>query len=649
MAYVAVFVITWFFGLLNRTVQMFDRLRFWCSVLHAIFVPSQGLMNAVIFGGVLEADSPLVQLFCGDWLQSIVNRLFSMRLKVDEVVEQENQLHAQNTLLSSSEARDEEIQHGTVRMFLSTLNLGECLLDKLGDLTTWIPPGYDLYAIGVQECLCLDELRRLIHDLLGGPVEYTMYCNEIGSTNTTLGFHGFIALTVFVKTRLVESGAISKTDTATKEVKKGVNLVVTRAANKGTVGLPFQIYDQSVAFLTAHFASDNRGRSKKEKRNNDARSMLQDIVLQPEDVGCDMQFEHDHVFLLGDLNYRMAADPRDILSYLVAATTLEYELSGKDANWLMHMYQRDFFGFEVGVKRDTPQMTQMAAQRWERLLQYDELRMVMSANEVFTGFKEMPAHFPPSYRRKKGHLRGDCGDYTDLQRLYSAYTTNVEEDNTTPELKGMRPPSYTDRIIFHSLPDQEHLLRPAAYLLCDSLRGSDHRPVSMVCDLIVNKTVTLSTVATSLVQKCSVISLKMTALSADLKDASEPTKGKEAAFQSASASPASSPFVDLDEPNHLKMDVLKNAEHITESAPLDKNVHKLIVVFPLPSEDPLMFQRKVHDVARALGVTYRAKGHTVERLLIESRHLSNTASRSSMSLTSEFKWTAAIHTQLEVH
>ena len=46
--------------------------------------------------------------------------------------------------------------------------------------------------------------------------------------------------------------------------------------------------------------------------------------------------------------------------------------------------------------------------------------------------------------------------------------------------RALRPPSYTDRILYHSLPDQAGRLKVQAYDLCDKLRISDHRAVSMV-------------------------------------------------------------------------------------------------------------------------------------------------------------------------
>jgi hypothetical protein len=52
-----------------------------------------------------------------------------------------------------------------------------------------------------------------------------------------------------------------------------------------------------------------------------------------------------------------------------------------------------------------------------------------------------------------------------------------------------RVPSYTDRILFHSLADVRGSLSLVAYELCDALTGSDHRPVSAAFELRLNKKV----------------------------------------------------------------------------------------------------------------------------------------------------------------
>jgi hypothetical protein len=82
------------------------------------------------------------------------------------------------------------------------------------------------------------------------------------------------------------------------------------------------------------------------------------------------------------------------------------------------------------------------------------------------------------YRRKRG-AEGDCGDYTDTSRVSGAFTTQIAAEGAV-QATGVRPPSYTDRILAHSLEDRKDFLRRGPYELCDAVRGSDHRPVSQV-------------------------------------------------------------------------------------------------------------------------------------------------------------------------
>lgn len=128
-----------------------------------------------------------------------------------------------------------------------------------GSLDEWVPPDYDVYCVGVQvsslqtpisssigppspsslihfspnttpqECAILQDLRTALHAHLGGPEHYTMFTAEIGAANLLFGT---IALTVFARTREVESGAFARIDALAGSLRNGVNLVVTKTANK---------------------------------------------------------------------------------------------------------------------------------------------------------------------------------------------------------------------------------------------------------------------------------------------------------------------------------------------------------------------------------------------------------------------------------
>lgn len=152
-------------------------------------------------------------------------------------------------------------------------------------LARWLPWGYDLYVIGVQESACLREMRRSVHEYLGGwmcgweywmvdgnigcwiwgrvsfsvvyfgglkdsppslhqqptivlitpstggPEAYTFFGREIGDARV---LHGLIAVTIFVRTRHVREGVFQVQQGAVNRVATGVNLgPMGRAANKG--------------------------------------------------------------------------------------------------------------------------------------------------------------------------------------------------------------------------------------------------------------------------------------------------------------------------------------------------------------------------------------------------------------------------------
>jgi hypothetical protein len=58
-----------------------------------------------------------------------------------------------------------------------------------------------------------------------------------------------ISLSVFARTDEVKNGNFVPYDGANARVVQGVNLGVTKAGNKGAVGMGFRYYDASIAFL----------------------------------------------------------------------------------------------------------------------------------------------------------------------------------------------------------------------------------------------------------------------------------------------------------------------------------------------------------------------------------------------------------------
>ncbi|CAI5746712.1 unnamed protein product [Peronospora destructor] len=149
-------------------------------------------------------------------------------------------------------------------IFTSTFNMGEKDVNE-SELCEWIPLEHDVYVIGVQECMDLADfqIKILRHLVSGSTSKYVHYSREIGKRATALGYHGYIALCIFVRATAVSSGRFrmhhrQSSNKNAQEVFRGKSLLVFgRASNKGAVGMSFRFDDTSFAFATCHLASDS--------------------------------------------------------------------------------------------------------------------------------------------------------------------------------------------------------------------------------------------------------------------------------------------------------------------------------------------------------------------------------------------------------
>ncbi|KAG6977262.1 hypothetical protein JG688_00000501 [Phytophthora aleatoria] len=264
-----------------------------------------------------------------------------------------------------------------IAIFASTFNMGEKDVNE-SELREWIPLGQDVYVIGVQECMDLADLQIKIlrHLVSGSTSKYVHYSREIGKRATALGYHGYIALCIFVRATAVASGRFrmphrQSSNKNAQEVFRGKSLLLFgRASNKGAVGMSFRFDNTSFAFVTCHLASDSsslkRAKRKKssnavllqaqkasdssmelnysgnaqssggdsggsktsvsdgmtmethqppskvERRNQDAMEILQQLYLDEEDYGFGFPHLHHHSFILGDFNYLTSSDHKPV-------------------------------------------------------------------------------------------------------------------------------------------------------------------------------------------------------------------------------------------------------------------------------------------------------------------------------------------------
>lgn len=173
-----------------------------------------------------------------------------------------------------------------VRIWTGTWNMAEIPLPE-GALGHLVPLGFDVYALGLQECMHADSLLGALRAHLGA--EYTELHHRVGSTIKRLGFHGHVCVVVYVREWMVTSGMVRVSRAVRGAVALGKNLVITRAANKGAVAvaLPIRLPDgtgalsvpSALVFVSCHLTSDASGKTKLKARNRNAVSMLQQLGL----------------------------------------------------------------------------------------------------------------------------------------------------------------------------------------------------------------------------------------------------------------------------------------------------------------------------------------------------------------------------------
>eukprot|EP01105_Mastigella_eilhardi_P025818 TRINITY_DN7160_c0_g1_i1.p1 TRINITY_DN7160_c0_g1~~TRINITY_DN7160_c0_g1_i1.p1 ORF type:complete len:899 (-),score=261.26 TRINITY_DN7160_c0_g1_i1:102-2771(-) len=137
--------------------------------------------------------------------------------------------------------------------------------------------------------------------------------------------------------------------------------------NKGGIGVRFNIGDTTFCIVNSHLNAhlDNIAR-----RNQDYRDISRRIVfggggapgaspsVADDDTGCLSIFDHDYLFWMGDLNYRLAAPADDI--------------------------------FEKIKKED-----------YSALMPWDQLMQQMKSGQAFEVFQEAPLRFAPTYKYDK--------------------------------------------------------------------------------------------------------------------------------------------------------------------------------------------------------------------------------------------------------
>lgn len=235
-----------------------------------------------------------------------------------------------------------------ISIMLGTWNVGGAPIPPV--LDGWVPnissKQFDIYVLAFQECGMVDKkipVNESIdrHFAIGRRPDYVTLVSE-----------SMWELRLFVVVRRSLVRMIRNLRVDTKATGK-----FQIFGNKGGIGCAFDLLETRLCFVSAHLAARTE---RVVERNNMLRQMLETLKLSSSPT--DVCSSAEHVFVLGDLNYRTQIDSYDAV--------VQFCAQGR---------------YDVIRKRD-----QLTAER--------------RANRALSAFKEGDINFEPTYRYNRGEL-----------------------------------------------------------------------------------------------------------------------------------------------------------------------------------------------------------------------------------------------------
>eukprot|EP00871_Galdieria_phlegrea_P001202 jgi/Galph1/2082/GphlegSOOS_G760.1 len=232
---------------------------------------------------------------------------------------------------------------------------------ELGDI--------DIYVIGLQEVQELSGTNAVLTDTNRGRlwqhrIEITLFAPERYICVQSRQLVGILLL-VFVR----KDHEPYTRDVMVTEVGTGI---MNRGGNKGGVVARMRIYDTTICIAACHLTAHDHN---VERRHQDFHELMRKAIFMDPDAKSspyspyapdpnsphESNFttvpDHDFVFFLGDLNYRINLTAEEVMSSI---------------------HQQD----------------------WKYLREFDQLNLARKANAVFQGFEEGVLNFAPTYKHE---------------------------------------------------------------------------------------------------------------------------------------------------------------------------------------------------------------------------------------------------------
>lgn len=263
--------------------------------------------------------------------------------------------------------------------------------------------------------------------------------------------------------------------------------------NKGGILVSFDFHGTTLAFISTHLTA-HEGVAYCGMRNDSIKEILGGVRVGDERF--DVSNQKHHVFWMGDMNYRtcfeynehpprskrdenMTKEEDEQRSKLIKDSMRNDGDEGKDGGKGKKETKKKKVEKQVAVV-----CPEIKNNDWAAIVARDELNREIAGNRALAGFTALTPAFPPTFKRIRSIGLRKNGDKWVFQ---SNTGTSTEEVDPLSFYDKKRTPSYTDRILFRSMPGFAENCVPESFVSFEECLTSDHKPVRATFSLAPTK------------------------------------------------------------------------------------------------------------------------------------------------------------------
>lgn len=305
-----------------------------------------------------------------------------------------------------------------VSLYTTTWNMAFCESPTESTVQYWLPQGYDIYVISLQNCTAfLDLSKTCVNYLKDGEDTYEEFMDFLHVQTDSITQQSNLILLFLVHSSLLAEDVFQRSNLKRQKPSMALTSTYSTSASSlvkgrkreperrsgGVLIMQFEVFDTVVLVINAQLT---KGVGRTRERLSDIRSIVNYVN----------SIEADHVILMGD----MGTEGID-----------EFD----DDDVIKHLKEGNKNGKGWGDDRFT------------KIVETDEITCVLHQQVTsFHEFEELPINFPPTSVRRVTKDK--------ITQRYLAERFHENYDITALYQKNGRVPAYNERIFFKSISAQ---------------------------------------------------------------------------------------------------------------------------------------------------------------------------------------------------